>query len=134
MAGKRGRPAKEKLPEGRPPIVIDFEELDKLCALQCTQVEICNFFNILEETLAARIKEKTGLSFPEYFTLKRGEGKTSLRRAQFKTAIGDDEHQPNPTMQIWLGKNWLDQKDKSEIENKGTLKVEWPEALKKELG
>ena len=36
------------------------------------------------------------------------EGKASLRRNQFRIA------ESNPTMQIWLGKQYLEQKDKSE--------------------
>jgi len=35
-------------------------------------------------------------------------GRISLRRSQMKLA------ERNPTMAIWLGKQWLDQKDKLE--------------------
>jgi len=41
---------------------------------------------------------------------KRAEGKAALRRAQMKLA------ENNPTMSIFLGKNYLEQKDKSEHE------------------
>jgi len=46
------------------------------------------------------------------------EGKTSLRRLQWQTARGG-----NPTMQIWLGKQYLGQRDKQEDENNGELKI-----------
>lgn len=112
---------------GRPRKEIDFEELDKLCHLQCTEAEICSFLGIDTDTLADKIKEQSGLSFPEYFAQKRGHGKIALRRAQFRTAIGakavvsDDGETiepavpPNPTMQIWLGKQILDQTDKQDL-------------------
>lgn len=40
----------------------------------------------------------------------RENGKMSLRRAQFKKAVEDG----NVAMQIWLGKQYLDQRDKTE--------------------
>lgn len=46
----------------------------------------------------------------------QGEGRASLRRRQFKAA-----NDGNATMLIWLGKQYLDQKDKQEIEQSGTL-------------
>lgn len=45
-------------------------------------------------------------------------GKMSLRRAQFKLA------ESNATMAIFLGKNYLDQKDKQEIATPETIKHE----------
>lgn len=41
-------------------------------------------------------------------------GKASLRRAQFKNAT-----EGNATMQIWLGKQWLDQTDKNDTTLRG---------------
>lgn len=138
---------KDVHPGGRPRKEIDFDELDRLCHLQCTQAEICSVFDIDTDTLALRIREKSGLSFPEYFELKRGHGKLALRRAQFRTAIGSpavisDDGQvvepainPNPTMQIWLGKQLLDQSDKQEIVNHEGLKYAEmdPEARRKRI-
>ena len=56
----------------------------------------------------------TGMSFDEYFAQKRGSGKTSLRRAQWLSA-----QKGNPTMLIWLGKQYLGQRDKSSHELSG---------------
>ena len=64
------------------------------------------------------------MGFAEYFSQKRQHGRHSLRRAQWKAAIGEPavvagdgtvlqaEVKPNITMQIWLGKQWLGQSDK----------------------
>jgi hypothetical protein len=40
------------------------------------------------------------------------QGRASLRRLQYKAAENG-----NPTMQIWLGKQWLGQKDRTESVN-----------------
>lgn len=92
---------------GRPRKEIDFNELDKLCGLQCTQEEIAGWFDCSIDTIEARIKEAHGVSFPEYFAQKRSSGKISLRRKQYETAMSG-----NPTMLIWLGKQYLAQSDK----------------------
>ena len=46
------------------------------------------------------------MSFAEYFRQKAPAGRISLRRAQFKSAIGG-----NVMAQIWLGKQMLGQRD-----------------------
>lgn len=101
---------------GRPPIEIDWEEFDKLCSLQCTQEEIAGWFGCTIETIRIKLRDKFGLTFLEYFEQKRGKGKVSLRRAQFKTAVGG-----NPAMLIWLGKQYLGQTDKSDIVHSGNV-------------
>jgi hypothetical protein len=49
------------------------------------------------------------MSFSEYLQAKRGEGKELLRAKQFQSAMDGDR-----TMQIWLGKQYLNQSDKHE--------------------
>ena len=95
-------------------IVIDWKEFEKLCWFQCTEQEIADWFGCGMDTLESRIKEYyNGLTFSEVFRQKKGTGKISLRRAQFQKAVKDG----NVTMQIWLGKQMLGQKDKQEIEH-----------------
>lgn len=91
---------------GRKPIPIDWEEVDKLCQIQCTQEEIASFFNCTIDTLNNRCKSENGKTFSEYSREKRECGKCSLRRAQWKLA-----QKGNATLLIWLGKNWLGQSD-----------------------
>ena len=95
---------------GRPKIEIDMSELKKLCQLQCTLSEIASFFDCSEDTIERRVKEYENCTFAEYFAQNRGSGKISLRRKQYETAMSG-----NVTMLIWLGKNWLNQVDKQEI-------------------
>jgi len=99
-----------------PKIKVDFEQVEKLCVLQCTGEEIASFLGIDYDTLNARVKEKYKISTSEYIKRNGAKGKASLRRSQWKSAIEDG----NVTMQIWLGKNMLGQRDRSEIENIGS--------------
>jgi precorrin-4 methylase len=65
------------------------------------------------------MKNDFGKSFTEYFELKRKSGRASLRRKQWQMADN------NPTMAIWLGKQYLNQTDKSVVENHN-LNTEMP--------
>lgn len=93
---------------GRPQKEIDQTEFEKLCAIQCTRDEICGWFHVSEKTLDSWCMRTYGKLFSPVFAEKRGMGKISLRRAQFQLA------QKNAAMAIWLGKQYLDQKDKIE--------------------
>jgi hypothetical protein len=95
---------------GPKPIQINWEEFDKLCALHCTLEEFACYFDCSVDTIENKVKEAHGVKFSEYFNLKKGAGKVSLRRKQFQVAM-----KGNPTMLLWLGKQWLDQKDKQEL-------------------
>lgn len=93
----------------RPRIEIDFENFKKLCGLQCVLSEIAAFFDCSEDTIERWCRRDLRMSFAEAYKKYSASGKISLRRWQFKMA----EH--NPTMAIWLGKQWLNQTDKQEV-------------------
>lgn len=98
----------------RPRKPVDWESVEKLCSLQCTEEEIAQFLAISVDTLCRACKRDHEQSFAEYFAQKKGLGKVSLRRAQWQAA-----QKGNPTMLIWLGKQYLDQRDKSSHELSG---------------
>ena len=83
----------------RPKKVINQKQFESLCAIQCTQEEICNVLDVTDKTLTRWCNEVYNLSFSEVYEQKRDIGRMSLRRNQFKLAEGG-----NTTMQIWLGK------------------------------
>lgn len=56
------------------------------------------------------VQRTYGVNFSEYFTQKNILFKTSLRRAQFELAM-----KGNPTMLIWLGKQYLGQNELTEV-------------------
>lgn len=101
----------EKNKGGRPKKVIDYETVEKLASIMCTQEEIASFLDISTRTLQ-RDKE-----FCRIYKKGLESGKMSLRRSQFKMA------QTNTTMAIWLGKQYLGQTDKNEVKN-DNIKVE----------
>jgi len=113
------------MPAGRPRIEIDWEQFDKLCMIQCTLPEIACFFNCSPDTIERRVKDTHDTNFAAYFELKRGTGKISLRRKQFETAMSG-----NVAMLIWLGKNWLGQKDRREISDDRRENYSSPESMK----
>ena len=93
---------------GRPKKEIDQKQFEKFCGLQCTLEEICAFFDVTDKTLDRWCKETYGKLFSEVFQEKRGLGKISLRRSQWRLA------EKSATMAIWLGKQYLGQKDQVE--------------------
>lgn len=100
----------------RPKKQIDKDSFEKLCGLQCTKEEIQAWFDISDKTLDRWVKETYGdeSSFSEVFRQKRGIGKISLRRKQYETALAG-----NPTLLIWLGKQYLNQSDKQVLDHTG---------------
>lgn len=104
--GKRGPKLKE----------INWDQVEKLCAIQCTFSEIAATCNVDEETLNKRCIKDHKVKFSEYYEQKRQHGFSSLRSRQYRLAI-----EGNPTMLVWLGKNWLSQTDKLETNNKTEL-------------
>jgi hypothetical protein len=96
----------------RPRKEIDKKQFENLCGLQCTKEEICAFFELTDKTLESWCKRTYNKGFSEIFREKRGIGKISLRRAQFELA------KKNATMAIWLGKQFLNQRDQVQVEIK----------------
>jgi hypothetical protein len=103
---------------GRPKIDIDWDEFDKLCNLQCTLVEIAGWFDCSEDTIERRVKETHGVTFAEHYAKKSSRGKIAIRRKQMQVAQSG-----NPVMLIWLGKQYLGQKDKSDEEMNTPIQV-----------
>lgn len=95
---------------GRPRIQIDQEEFEKLCAIQCTEEEIAGWYKCSVDTLENWCKKTYKTTFSDIYKTLSATGKMSLRRSQFRIA------ETNPTMAIWLGKQYLGQKDRSDID------------------
>ena len=100
----------------RPKKKIDYDLVKKLAEIQCTQEEISNILDISVRTLQ-RDKE-----FCRIYNMSRENGKMSLKRWQFKRA-----EQGSDRMLIWLGKQYLGQRDV--IESNNTHEVEDLSAL-----
>ena len=108
--------------KGRPTKEFDIKAFQDLVGLGCSQEEICWYFrdetgkpaNI--DTLTRWCKRTFDMTFQEYFA-KNGYMalKIKLRRNQFKLS------EKNAAMAIFLGKNYLGQKDYFESDNKDAL-------------
>lgn len=110
----------------RPKFKIDYDMVEKLAGIQCTQQEIASFLGCSVDTLQ---RDET---FCGIYKKGMESGKMSLRRTQFRLA------EKNPTMAIWLGKQYLNQRDRQEIvaevDNKNNYKELSVEELKKLAG
>ena len=94
---------------GRPRKEIDQKQFENLCGLQCTLEEICGWFDVTDKTLDSWCKRTYNANFSEVFKQKRGRGKISLRRMQWRLA------EKNATMAIFLGKQFLGQRDNVDV-------------------
>lgn len=89
----------------RPRIEIDEKIFKNLCGIFCTLEEVASVFDCSADTIERWCKRMYKKDFAEVYKKESGKGKASLRRNQFKMA----EH--NVTMAIWLGKQYLGQRD-----------------------
>lgn len=103
---------------GRPKTNIDKSNFEKLCQMQCTLEEIAGFFDCCDDTINNWCKEVYDDTFSGVYKKKSMAGKISLRRNQFKIA------ENNASMAIFLGKQYLGQRDNIEVEHKDLSKVE----------
>jgi hypothetical protein len=108
---------------GRPRLEFDLRQVEELGKIQSTQPELAAVLGCGLTTVKDRIAND-----PEFATAyKRGleTGKSSLRRLQWKSAVGG-----HVTMQIWLGKQYLGQQDRQLTEVISRQVEEWREKLK----
>lgn len=100
----------------RPRKELDIAEFEKLCSYQCTEEEICSWFDVTDKTLNKWCKDNyDGMGFSEVFRLKRGNGKVSLRRNLFQLS------QKNAIVAIFLAKNWLGMTDNVAVKTDTSL-------------
>lgn len=95
---KMGTKIVEGVVVGRDKTVIPPEEVFKLASIGCKDIEIADWFGVDNNTLR--------YNFSVELLKGREALKQSLRRAQLSVALNG-----NPTMLIWLGKQYLGQSD-----------------------
>jgi len=102
---------KKRFKTGRPKAVIDWAKVDRYLQAQCEGTGIAGLLGVHPNTLYEACKKDHKISFSEYSANKKSEGKEILRAKQFQVAMEGDK-----TMLVWLGKQYLEQKEKSEVE------------------
>lgn len=89
---------------------ISKRQFEELCKIQCTEEEICSVLEVDEQTLINWCKRTYNKTFSKVFQDKRKGGKASLRRRQWNLS------EKNASMAIWLGKQYLGQKDETRLD------------------
>jgi hypothetical protein len=92
---------------GRPPVDVDMNVLEALAWAGCTNIEIAARFGVSERTIEMRRREA---GFRAVMERGVARGNISLRQKQMSEAL-----RGNTTMLIWMGKQRLGQKDKTEL-------------------
>jgi hypothetical protein len=107
---------------GRGKAIIDLEQVTQLYAIGCTDEDVAGVLGVSLRTIERRNKQK---AFREAKREGTALGKSSVRRSQFENATQNN----NATMQIWLGKQWLGQKQHPVEERKrgGSFRVVFDE-------
>lgn len=95
---------------GRPKKEIDIANFEKLCSMMCTEEEIAGFFDCSIDTVDRFCKKEYKTTFADIYKTLSVKGKIALRRNQFRLS------ETNTSMAIWLGKQYLGQKDVTDID------------------
>jgi hypothetical protein len=95
----------------RPKSEINLDELEKLCAMQCTDQEIASILQVSTRTIERRRKVQ---SFREAMERGKAKGRVSVRRNLFRLATSG-----NLGANIFLAKNLLGYKDVVANEHSG---------------
>lgn len=101
---------------GRPRKEINWEIFEAACKLMATKKDIVELTGLSEKSIDRRVYEKYGCNFDVILKKLSFGTKLSLRRFQFQQA------EKNPAMAIWLGKQYLGQRDK-QIEEEQDISV-----------
>lgn len=99
-------------PTGRPLKEFNKQIFEGLCQIQCTVNEVESVLQSDQRTIDNWCKREYGESFSTIYKRFADCGKPSLRRMQWNLA------KTNASMGIWLGKQYLGQKDHDD-EKKG---------------
>ena len=114
MSAKNGKGNGRKK-AGRPSVKLDERVVEELASIDCSYQEMATILGVNARTLTR--------NYAQVIEKGRDHGKASLKRTQFKVAMGspavydedgnklESETSPNPTMLIWLGKIRLGQRE-----------------------
>ena len=94
----------------KPEILIDWTTVDQLLEAQCHGTEIADYLGIHVNTLYRKCEEDNSLRFSEYSRIKKSKGQAYIKAKQFKLMADGSER-----MSIWLGKQYLGQRDKRDV-------------------
>ena len=103
--------AKASKSNGCPLKNIDWDIVDSMLESCCTGVEIAARFAVHHDTLYDRCVREKGMAFSLYSQSKQVKTLQKLRDKQIEVA-----NNGNPSLLIWLGKQYLEQRDQPKEE------------------
>ena len=109
----------------RPRSIIKWDIIDAVLSYNASKPDCAELAGISEDTLERAIKRKYKKTFTEYREVKKARIRYTLSKKQYEIAIAG-----NVTMLIWLGKQWLGQTDKNELDTNTTSKIKIEQADK----
>jgi hypothetical protein len=114
---KKTRNKTESNPQGagRPKLDFDINIVKGLAKIQCTEEEIASVLGCSVDTITRRIQDNP--DFADAIKSGRSFGKMSIRRMQYGSA-----EKGSVAMLIWLGKQYLGQKEKVEYDDSDATK------------
>jgi len=118
---------------GKSPLPVDVETVRALAFTMCSREEMAHYLNVSPATLTRRLREEPWRSA---FLRGRAQGRIQVRRKQFDLA-----NKGHAGMLIWLGKQYLGQRDvhhiasydADEILDEDVVEVRWTEVHEAEL-
>ena len=106
------------------PVTIDWEMVRKMATMHCSVRGVSAVLGVNEETMRKHCQREYGMPPGEWFAIQSERGMCKVRyqlaKAQISLAIKDK----NPTMLIWLGKQYLGQSDKGALEINSTVTLQ----------
>lgn len=106
----------EKNKGGRPKIELDAEMIGRLASIHCSVDEIALIMNCGRDTIYR--------NYMDVVEEGRAKGKMGLRRRQWEVA-----QEGNPTLLIWLGKQWLNQSDAQKPDDENNKPLPWDDSF-----
>lgn len=103
---------------------IDLAQVHAMAKIGCTTEEVAALLFVSPEWVRDRLNDT--VEFARAVELGLAEMKMSLRRKQYEVAMSGDVR-----MLIWLGKQLLDQRDKTDVKEDRTVNVMVTEAKQK---
>lgn len=106
---------------GRPKIEYDLEKVEIFGRFKATYETMADYFGVSVRTIEREMTPSNNEETKFCRSYKKGytELKMKLSEAQIHNAIVEN----NATLQVWLGKQYLGQKDKQEIEQNSNVNI-----------
>jgi hypothetical protein len=106
------------MPSGCPKLEFTPEQIEsasRLAGYGCTYDDIADFLEVSVDTVRDRINDELS-EFSKAIKKSRAGLRERLRIAQIQVAIGNGENRPSTAMLIWLGKQYLGQREPEKVE------------------